>query len=245
MIERNKFDNEIRDLALRHAPQQLAKCGEIVTAHWGGWKHPHKVKITRVAVEISSIDISIRRRKELGLTGWLIVQHEYFGRRLKSNGKLAGKLNTGAGFLLTGFTTDNGKKYERIPSGFNHAGLSFEFEEEVSQYEYHYSVDDLSLEENIDWKKYHSIQEYHQKKVKLREDALSTIPDYDKLNWLIVDWLGTTRSGVHQVLLALPFRFDFSAINIKDYLSKVGVKFDEENRIIISSLRRIDEQNND
>ena len=124
-MERNKFDNALRDLAIRYAPKQIAKCGDIVTAQWA-WKKPHKVIITRVAVEVSSIDLTIRRREELGLTGWLIVQHEYIGRRLKANGELAG--SPSVGFLLCEFTTSDGQKFERIPSGFNHAGLVFDIE---------------------------------------------------------------------------------------------------------------------
>ncbi len=86
--ERNEFDNALRDLALRHTPKQIAKCGEIVTAQCGGWKQPHKVKITEVSVEVSDIGLSIGRKAELGLAGWLIVQHQYIGRRLKANGEL-------------------------------------------------------------------------------------------------------------------------------------------------------------
>ena len=128
-MERNEFDEALQELALQYAPKQIAKCGDTVMAHWGGWKQPHQVKITRVSVEVSSIDLSIARRKELGLTGWLIVQHEYIGRRLKSNGELAGNPETG--FLLSEFTTEGGQKYERIPSGFNHVGLVFDIESEV------------------------------------------------------------------------------------------------------------------
>jgi len=117
----------MREFAFRHAPLPIAQIGDVVTAQCG-WKHPHKVRITRMAVEISSIDLSIARREELGLTGWLIVQHEYIGRRVKTNGELAG--NPAYGFLLTGFTTADGAKYERIPSGFNHAGLVFDMDEE-------------------------------------------------------------------------------------------------------------------
>ena len=129
-MERNVFDNALRDLALRYAPNQVAKCGDIVTAQWGGWKQPHKVKITRVTVEIASIDLSIGRRVELGLTGWLIVQYGYVGRRLKSNGELAA--NADVGLVLSDFTTSDEQKYERIPSGFNHVGLVFDIEEEVA-----------------------------------------------------------------------------------------------------------------
>lgn len=125
-MELNKFDKALRDLALCYAPQQLAKRGEIVTAQAGGWKQPHKVKITGVSVEVSDIGLSIGRREELGLTGWLVVQHQYIGRRLKANGELAGGYHYG--FLLSEFTTSDGQKYERIPSGFNHAGLVFEIE---------------------------------------------------------------------------------------------------------------------
>ena len=128
MIERNDFDNALRNLAISYAPKQLAKCGDVVTAQWG-WKKPHNVRITQVSIEISSIDISIGRRAELGLTGWMIVQHQYIGRRLKANDELAGHPHYG--FLLSEFTTNNGQKYERIPSGFNHIGLVFEVESEL------------------------------------------------------------------------------------------------------------------
>jgi len=125
-MELNNFDKALKGLALQYAPKQIAKSGDIVTAHWGGWKQPHRVKITNVSVEISSIGISIARRAELNLTGWLIVQHQYIGRRLKANGELSGYPETG--FLITEFTTADGKKYERIPSGFNHVGLVFDID---------------------------------------------------------------------------------------------------------------------
>jgi len=125
-MELNNFDKALKGLALQYAPKQIAKSGDIVTAHWGGWKQPHEVKITNVSVEISSIDISIARRAELNLTGWLIVQHQYIGRRLKANGELSGHPETG--FLIIEFTTADGKKYKRIPSGFNHAGLVFDID---------------------------------------------------------------------------------------------------------------------
>ncbi len=123
MVERNAFDIALRDFTLAYAPKQVARCGDIVTAAWGGWKHPHKVKITMVSVEIASIDLTIGRRKELGLDGWLIVQHQYIGRRVKADGELAGHPSTG--FFLTKFTTVDGQRYESIPSGFNHVGLVF------------------------------------------------------------------------------------------------------------------------
>ena len=124
-MELNEFDNALMVFTLKHAPQQIAKCGEIVTSS-AGWKREHKVLITQVSVEISSIDVTIRERKEKGLTGWLVVQHQYIGRRLKANGEPTG--SPGVGFLLYEFTTDDGQKFERLPSGFNHAGLVFEIE---------------------------------------------------------------------------------------------------------------------
>ena len=129
MIERNTFDNAIRDLALSYAPKEIARCGEVVIAQEGMWNQRHKVKITSVATEIVGIDLTIARRTELGITGWLAVQHEYFGQRLKANGELVG--GSGLGILLTKFITDDGGKYERLPSSFNHVGLVFDIEEEV------------------------------------------------------------------------------------------------------------------
>ena len=126
-MELNEFDKDLRDLAIRHAPQQqIANCGETVIVQIGGWKQPHKVKIINISVEVSDIGLSIGRREELGITGWLTVQHQYIGRRLKSNGELVGSCQYG--FLLNEFTTLDGQKYERIPSRFNHAGLVFEIE---------------------------------------------------------------------------------------------------------------------
>jgi hypothetical protein len=127
MIERNEFDNALKELALRYAPEQLAECGDIVIAEWGGWKKPHKVKVTGVSVEVSDIGLTIGQRNELGITGWLTVQHQYIGRRLKANGELCGNPDTG--FLLSEFTTLDGQKYKRIPSGFNHVGLVFDMED--------------------------------------------------------------------------------------------------------------------
>ncbi len=124
-IERNEVDKALREVALAHAPKQIANCGDIVVA-MAGWIKPRKVKITRIALEVASIDVSIARRAELGLTGWLIVQHEYVGRRVKANGELAGQPHMG--FLLSKFITLDGQSYERIPSGFNHVGLVFDIE---------------------------------------------------------------------------------------------------------------------
>ncbi len=125
-MERNEFDNALRDLALQYAPKQIAKCGNIVTAQWGGWKKPHNVMVTGVAVEVSDIGLTIGQRSRKGITGWLTVQHQYIGRRLKVNGEPTG--SPCSGFLLCEFTTEDGQKYERIPSGFNHVGLVFDIE---------------------------------------------------------------------------------------------------------------------
>ncbi len=127
MIKRNTFDNALRVLALCHAPLQIARCGDTVTAQCCGWEKPHKVKITRVAVEISDIGLSIKRREELGITGWLTVQYQYIGRRLNANGDMVNSPETG--FLISTFTTDDGRQYQRIPSRFNHAGLVFDISE--------------------------------------------------------------------------------------------------------------------
>ncbi len=116
MIERNELDMAVRDLALRHAPPQIAQVGDIVMAQCG-WERPHEVRITRVAVEIVIINLTFARRKELGLTGWLMVEYQYIGRRVQANG---------VGFTLYKFTTADGKKYERICQGFNHIGLVFD-----------------------------------------------------------------------------------------------------------------------
>lgn len=122
-MERNEFDNALRNLALQYAPKQIAQVGDVVTAQWGKWKHPHKMKITSVAVEICDIGLTIGQRKELGLTGWLTVQHQYCGRRLNAKGDMVG--SPGTSFLLCDFTTADGQKYQRMPSGFNHVGLVF------------------------------------------------------------------------------------------------------------------------
>ena len=124
-MELNEFDNALKEFTLKHAPKQIAKCGDIVTSS-RTWKREHKVLITRVSVEISSIDVTIRERKEKGLTGLSIVQHQYIGRRLKANGEPTGSPD--AGFLICEFTTADEQKFERLPSGFNHAGLVFEIE---------------------------------------------------------------------------------------------------------------------
>ena len=125
-MERNVFDQALRELAIRYAPEQIAKVGDVVTAQCG-WKRPHKVQITSVAIEICGVDMTIARRKELGFTGWLTVQHHYIGRRLKADGVMTGTLYNS--FLISEFTTSDGVKYERIPSGFNHVGLVFDLGE--------------------------------------------------------------------------------------------------------------------
>jgi len=125
-MELNQFDNALRELAISHAPKQIAKCGNIVISS-AYWKHPHKVKITRVSVEICGIDLTIGQREELGITGWLIVQYEYIGKRLKANGEeVTGRPSVG--FLLYEFETADKQHYKRIPSCFNHTGLVFDIE---------------------------------------------------------------------------------------------------------------------
>lgn len=123
MSERNEFDCALRDLALKHAPRQVAQCGAVVTAH-SQWRKPHRVRITKVAVEVCGIALPIAQRATLGLTGWLAIQHWYIGQRLNADGTDA----RGPALLLTEFTTDAGGKYERIPSSFNHCGLVFHLE---------------------------------------------------------------------------------------------------------------------
>ena len=126
-IERNEFDKALRDLALRYAPVQIAQCGDVVTTKLSCWKAPHKVKVTSVAVEVSDIGLTIGRRAELGITGWLTVQYQYCGRRVNAKGGMVGSPDTG--YLLSDFVTADGREYQRIPSGFNHVGLVFREDE--------------------------------------------------------------------------------------------------------------------
>jgi len=121
-MEFNKFDKALRELALSHAPEPLAKCGDIVTVQWGGWKKPHRVRIYEVGVEIVSLAITIGQRKALGIEGWMGVQHYYYAFRVKDDGERVG---SSAGFVLPNFTTDDGKRWESLFPTFNHAGLSF------------------------------------------------------------------------------------------------------------------------
>lgn len=122
-MELNNFDRALRELALSHATEPLANCGDIVTTEWGGWKKPHKVKIYEVGVEIVSLAaITIGQRKALGIEGWMGVKHYYYAFRVKDDGERVG---SSAGFVLPNFTTDDGKRWESIFPTFNHAGLSF------------------------------------------------------------------------------------------------------------------------
>lgn len=125
-VNKNELDKALKELALRFAPRQIAKCGDVVTAEWCGWKQPHKCKITMIWLEIAPIDLTIKARQDKSIDGWMMTQYEYFGRRLKANGEMAG--NPATGFLLTKFTTDDGQIYERLLAGFNHAGMSFDIE---------------------------------------------------------------------------------------------------------------------
>lgn len=126
-MELNELDLAVRALALRHAPQQIAAVGDIVTAQMF-WRRPHRVRITGVFVQLVGIHVSIARRRELGLTGWLAVQHRYTGRRLRPDGTMVG--NPDAPYILTEFSTDDGQRYEEPSSlSFNFAGLVFATEE--------------------------------------------------------------------------------------------------------------------
>ncbi len=55
----------------------------------------------------------------------LRVAYQYLGKAV-ADGEPAGSPD--AGFLLCEFTMADGQKFERLPSGFNHAGLVFEIE---------------------------------------------------------------------------------------------------------------------
>lgn len=121
---RNDFDKDLGELASAYASKPIAKCGDIVTAHFQGyWKKPHRVKIYEVGIEIVSLIISNSQREKLGITGWMGVQHYYFAHRVKANGEVTE--TSVDGFALQCFTTDEGKQWERIFPTFNHAGLSF------------------------------------------------------------------------------------------------------------------------
>ena len=120
----NEIDKSLRKFVISHAPVSVVKCGEIVTTKWGGWKHPHKVKIYEVGVEIVSLNLTIGERGKLGITGFVGVEYYYYGNRLNNKGEPTGV----KGAVLTNFVTDNGVKWERIGQTFNHYGLTFTIE---------------------------------------------------------------------------------------------------------------------
>ncbi len=102
---------------LCYATKQVAKCGDIV------YQGSKRYMIIRVGVEISN-DLTFAHRTESGITGDMISQYHYVGKRLKVNNEP----RKGPGFRLDEFTTTSRERYERIPDGFNHMGLLFEIE---------------------------------------------------------------------------------------------------------------------
>jgi len=128
-MELNNFDKSLREFVFKYAPMPMAKCGEIVTTKWGDWKRPHKVKIYEVGVEIINLNLTIGERKRLGLEGWLGLELYYYADRVNDKGEPTGV--TGA--VLTNFTTDSGKQWQKIGQSFNNCGLSFQLAE-ISKY---------------------------------------------------------------------------------------------------------------
>lgn len=123
-LELNAIDKVFREFIISNASPPVAKCGDIVMAQWG-WKHPHKVKITKVGLELTDLNLTIGERAKLGITGRLAIEYYYIGRRLNSKGEPTGV----SGAVLSSFITDNGVKWERIGNSFNHYGLCVEMEE--------------------------------------------------------------------------------------------------------------------
>ena len=122
-MELNEIDKEFREFIISHASPPVAKCGDIVMAQWG-WKHPHKVKITTVGLELTDLNLTIGERAKLGITGRLAIEYYYVGHRLNNKGEPTGV----SGAVLSSFTTENGVKWERIGHSFNHYGLCVDME---------------------------------------------------------------------------------------------------------------------
>jgi hypothetical protein len=119
----NEIDKAFREFIISHASPPVAKCGDIVMAQWG-WKHPHKVRITAVELELVDLNLTIGERVKLGITGRLAIEYCYIGNRLNNKGEPTGV----SGAVLSSFTTENGVKWERKGLSFNHYGLCFDID---------------------------------------------------------------------------------------------------------------------
>lgn len=122
-LELNEIDKGFREFIISRASPPVAKCGDIVMAQWG-WKHPHKVKITKVGLELTDLNLTIGERAKLGIAGRLAIEYYYIGRRLNNKGEPTGV----SGAVLSSFITENGVKWERVGNSFNYYGLCVEME---------------------------------------------------------------------------------------------------------------------
>jgi hypothetical protein len=122
-LELNKLDKVFRDFIISNASPPVAKCGDIVMAQWG-WKHPHKVRITAVGLELVDLNLTIGERAKLGITGRLAIEYYYIGNRLNDKDEPTGV----KGAVLSSFITNNGVKWERTGLSFNNYGLCFDID---------------------------------------------------------------------------------------------------------------------
>lgn len=122
------FDQELKKIALKRAPDILAKCGEIVETLWGDWKKPHKVKIYEVGIQLVKLDTRARKDNETA-EQWIKnveligVGLYYYALRLKADGSQKDVI--GSGIALSNFIKSNGQKWEKKHDDFNHCGLSW------------------------------------------------------------------------------------------------------------------------
>lgn len=125
------FDKGLRQLALVHAEQPLAHCGEIVTTLWGDWKQEHKVMIYKVGIDVVSLSGQRCRRNDESLEDYnnevpiMGIEHSYCALRLGKNGIPKEKY----GIALTNFRTEDGYTWRKKHRDFNHIGLTFTVEE--------------------------------------------------------------------------------------------------------------------
>jgi len=132
-----RFDDELRQLVLFHAPEPLVHCGELVTTMWGDWKREHKVMVYQVDAVLVSLRGNRRARNgdesneeyekylyenKISRMG---VEIHYSALRLGKNGIPKEKY----GIFLGNFKTEDGYEYQQKHDHFNHIGLSFTIDE--------------------------------------------------------------------------------------------------------------------
>ena len=111
--------------------------------------------------------------------------------------------------------------------------------------EFHYSINTLSFEAKALWNAEHTLEEVKANRQSIIEQALSEVPQEERLKWVLTQlwgtWEGRGQDSHHDVYIAFPISWLLTRTgrrrNINRALIMMGVPFTEHDGVNIAALK--------